>query len=548
MLRFPLMLQGPRTPLSVHVLASVLIAAFFLQSFLASRIKSPTSDEPPHIAAGLSYVQKGNFVPNPQHPPLLKEMAAISLLLAGIRLPDTPTVSAMLKEPLGPQLEWGVGNDVITHDGPQKVMFWARLPLILLSTFLGLILYLWGRRILGDVGALGALFLFALDPNMIAHSQFVATDMGMTVFTTLFFFSLWSWLRKPGEARLVWSGFAMGLLLCAKFSAVLMLPVALVLMLAAALLRGGPEMQNMATRLFKVCWQFGAMAIVACLVIMAVYFSISGLSAYVYGFNNVYADADPNYLAYMAGELQHRFTSYFAVAWSLKEPLGTIALVILGSVTLTRDRRITILDKLFLFLPPVVLFIACTFRAENIGIRYLFPAFPFLYLAGGAGLALLIRNRSLASHALAAVLCIWIALAAAGIYPDHLSYFNEAACLLHDPAAIGWDGGARCGPFWLDDSNTDWGQGFEQLRMWRKAHPDPRPIRLLYTGSFPPEPYGLVPEFVPAALMKRVPSPGLYVISAKYVSRLTDSWLTKIPPTMIVGHALYVYDIPAAQP
>ena len=265
----------------LHVLAGALIAAFFLQSFLASLVKSPTSDEPPHIAAGLSYVQKGVFIPNPEHPPLLKEMAAVSLLAAGIRLPDDPAVNEMLNEPLGKQLEWGVGNELITQGGPQRVMFWARLPLILLSTLLGLLVYVWGRQIAGDVAGVGALFLFALDPNMVAHSELVTTDMGLAAFMTLFFFSLWTWLRRPSLVRLLWCGFAMGLLLCAKFSAVFMIPVAFLLILAAALLTPRTEGQSAVRALIKALGNFAVMGVVAALVIMAVYFSLYGLSEYL---------------------------------------------------------------------------------------------------------------------------------------------------------------------------------------------------------------------------------------------------------------------------
>jgi hypothetical protein len=529
--------EAHRTPWWFHALAGALVAAFFLQSFFSSLIKSPTSDEPPHIAAGLSYVQKGVFIPNAQHPPLLKEMAGVSLLLGGIRLGNTPEVDAMLNERLGRGLEWIVGNDVIALGGPRKVMFRARLPFILLATLLALMIWVWGRQMLGDTAALGALFLFALDPTMIAHSQFVTTDVGMAAFATLFFFSLWNWLRRPATGRLLWCGVAMGLLLCSKFSAVCLLPVALVLVLAYALRR---------KRLAKAVGDFGVMSVVAALVIMGIYASFSGLAAYWQGFQSVYADSNPNYLAYMAGETQRRFVSYFALVWLLKEPLATIAAVVLGCVVVMRSRRFTELDKLFLFLPPLALFVACTIRAGNIGIRYLIPAFPFLYLAGGAGLAMLIESPSKWARGLAAVLCVWIAVAAAGIYPDHLSYFNEAACLLHDPARVGFDGGTECGPYWFDDSNTDWGQGLEQLRIWRAAHPDPRPIHLTYFGNFPPELYGIVPDarqFDAAAM----PAPGLYVVSVKFVWRLPMAWLRTIRPVAIVGHALYVYDIRPSQ-
>jgi len=333
----------------------------------------------------------------------------------------------------------------------------------------------------------------------------------------------------------------MGMLLCAKFSAVLMIPVALVLMVAAALLPPRTEGQNTARRLATAGGHFAVIMIVASLVVMTVYCSPLAWSAYIHGLRTVYTDHNPNFQAFMAGELKPGFVSYFAVAWLLKEPLPTIGVIILGSATLIRTRQLTVLDKLFIFLPPFVLFLACTVWAQNMGIRYLIPAFPFLYLAGGAGLAMLIRIRSKWARALAATLCVWIAVAAAGIYPDHLSYFNEAACLLRDPARTGLDGGSKCGYWWLDDSNTDWGQGLQQLRTWRDTHPDTRPIRLAYFGNFPPEFYGIVPETV----YPGDPVPGLYVISAKWVSRAESSWPRTLPPTAIVGHALYVYDIRA---
>jgi hypothetical protein len=52
---------------------------------------------------------------------------------------------------------------------------------------------------------------------------------------------------------------------------------------------------------------------------------------------------------------------------------------------------------------------------------------------------------------------LWCALAAAGIHPDQLSYFNETACLTTEPGQLELGGGSRCGYRWMDDSNVDWG-------------------------------------------------------------------------------------------
>lgn len=533
----------PRRVLLQHILAGALIVAFFLQSFFASLGKSPTYDEPTHIAAALSYVQNGVFNANVQHPPLMKELAGISMFLAGIRLPDTPDVRQMKYEVPGHQIDPDVGNDVVTLRGPKRTMFWARLPLIIVCSLLGIVIYVWGRQMLGGAAAIGALFLFAVDPNLIGHSELVTTDMGLAVFTTLFFFCLWNWQRRPGLTRLMWSGIAMGLMLCAKFSAVFMVPVALLLMLAAVLLPWQAEDPNRGSRLLRVGWNFAVMCAVAALIVMAIYVSPHGLSDFVYGLRSVYADKNPDFLAYMAGELQPRFITYFAVGWLLKEPLALIGFVVIGCAALLGDRKRPLLDKLFLFVPPAVFFLACTLWAANLGIRYLIPAFPFACLAGGAGLARLIQDRSKWMVALGAALCVWAGIEAAGIYPDNISYFNEAACLLRDPGRIGTDGGTKCGPWWLDDSNTDWGQGLEQLREWRNAHPDSRIMKMAYFGSFPPEPYGIIAQTPTRQDLEGQPSPGIYVISAKYIARLRNSWVRTAKPTAVVGHVFYIFDV-----
>jgi len=570
--------------------AGVLIIAFLLQSFLASLIKSPVYDEPAHIAAGLSYLETGEFTANPQHPPLLKEMSALSLRLAGVRWPESAEARRLIQ---GSQtgLEWPIGNAIIAANGPDRVMFWSRLPLILLAALLGILLYAWGREMVGPAAALAALFLYALDPTILAHSYLVTTDAGLAAFTVLFLWALWSYVRHPGWKRLLLCGLALGAVLGAKFSAILLLPVGAVLLLAAVrwlpepvIGAGGPAPSGNAMKQKKSHgasgrakrpdrapepaprrpWQFRpfavsagaflAMCLVAAVVVLALYFFSSDPFLYVAGLRRVNADHSREYLAFMAGRLEHRFLSYFAVAYLLKEPAAGILLAALGLVVLVRSKTIPFLRKLFILLPPAVLFAGYTLAADDLGIRYIVPVLPFAFLAGGVGLEALVQNRSLGGRWLAAFLCAWIVVAAAGIYPDHLSYFNETACLLQDPRQIGLDGGSRCGPLWLDDSNVDWGQGLKQLKTWMDQHAKGRALHLGYYGSFPPEGYGVSHEKIGMPDLVGTPAPGLYVFSAHHVARIpalagklgsdAGQWLRRTPPTAIVGHSLYVYDIP----
>jgi hypothetical protein len=86
-----------RPPRSHLLLAGILVAVFLLQSFSASLKKSPVFDEPPHIASGLSYLDTHVFHANLQHPPLLKEMSALFLSMAGIHWPKSPMADAVIR-------------------------------------------------------------------------------------------------------------------------------------------------------------------------------------------------------------------------------------------------------------------------------------------------------------------------------------------------------------------------------------------------------------------------------------------------------------------
>jgi hypothetical protein len=417
----------------------------------------------------------------------------------------------------------------------------------------------------------------------------VTMDVGCTAFMVLMLFAVWNYVQRPRAWRLVLCGLAMGAALTAKFTAIFLLPVVGVLMLAAVRLtpRGADTKVVIAAddlcpcgsgRKYKNCHgkaaqgkaasspaafdyvpygraagAFLLMLGIALVVIEVVYGFHGGIGRYVAGLRLVNGDHDPNYLAYMGGQLRYRFPSYFAMAYVLKEPLAALVLVGLGLFQLLRAKDTGILAKLFLLLPPVVLFAVHSLFADDLGIRYIIGVLPFTCLIGGLGLTWLVRGGSVVKRCAAGVLCVWLVVAAAGIYPDQLSYFNEMACV-DEPGKIGLDGGSRCGPQWLDDSNVDWGQGLKQLRAWLEANAAGRPVRLAYFGSFPPEAYGLPPqsESLGAMDLMRVPAPGLYAVSTHLYAhtngliekhRQGSVWMRITPPRAIVGHAFYIYDI-----
>jgi hypothetical protein len=455
-----------------------------------------------------------------------------------------------------PSFQWQLGNAVLAVDDPRRVLFWSRVPMVLLAAALGWAVWAWGRRMLGETAALGGLLVFAFDPTIVAHAALVTTDVGCAAFAVLFLFALWRYLAQRTAGRLVVCGLALGGALAAKFSAVVLLPLAAALVVLGVwwLPGRGPATaddrpQTAGGRLVRAAAALIGLTLIAAVVVWATYFFPRDPSIYVEGLRQVNADHDPAYRAYMAGEFRPRFWPYFLVAYLLKTPIAAIVLTAVGVWAIGRRAGATRLDRAFLLAPPALLAVAYTLFAANLGIRYLIPALPFLHLLAGAGLAALLA-RGWIARGIGGLLAAWLVLAAVGIYPDHLSYFNEAACLPVDIREVGLDGGARCGPHWLDDSNVDWGQGLDQLAAWLAAHPSPLPVRLAYFGSVPPERYGVRAEPLDARLLAGPPPPGRYVLSAHVFARLRgalaargDGWLLSARPTAIVGHALYVYDV-----
>jgi hypothetical protein len=284
---------------------------------------------------------------------------------------------------------------------------------------------------------------------------------------------------------------------------------------------------------------FAVMCLVALVMIEIFFLFRAGPMLYWEGVRRVNADHDPNYLAVFAGQMTHHFFGYFTAAYLLKEPIAAIALAAIGAAVLLRRKSMPRLDGLFLFLPPIVLLGVYSVGAGNLGIRYIIPVLPFAHLAGGAGLAWLLGKAAPWARVTAVALCGWSIAAAAGIYPDHLSYFNESACALENASLTGLDGGSRCGPAWLDDSNVDWGEGLEQLRTWLARNAGGLPVHILYFGTYGPEHYG-IRHTPPGA---RGSNPELYILSAHMVARMsiTEEQVRSATPIAIVGHAFWVY-------
>ncbi len=482
-------------------LALALLAVLLLQGLIFIGESSQTSDEAAHLAAGYSYLKAGDFRLNPEHPPLIKELAALPLLPLELSFPWGP---------LWEQAEeWDIGR-IFVHENRlsnDTILLLGRLPVLLLSLTLGWFLFRWGRTLFGVPGALLGLSLYVLDPNVVAHSCLVTTDLGVTLFMFLAVYALWAWSERPSPGRLVLCGLMAGGAFASKFTSLWLLPIlgalagALLPLRAAVPLRpwakdAGDGRAALARRFAGLALAALSVAVVAFLVV-AVTYAGTGMGAYLVGLGHGLRHSGMGHMAYLNGQYSEAgWWYYFLFAYAIKTPIGTLLIVAASLAALLRGPRLRLKEELFLGIPVLaVVGITCLWRV-NIGLRHLLPIYPFLYIAAGrvvprrtpgsAAVPVTDRWKRIVVQGLAAACTAWNVVEAGMIAPYHLAYFNELA------------GGPRNGHLHLLDSNLDWGQSAKALRHFMDDGNVPM-IYCAYSGNSDPWYYGVRYQYTPGS-------------------------------------------------
>lgn len=232
-----------------------ILLAHFLVSLSVSSQESAIFDEKAHIPAAYSYVRYGDMRLNPEHPPLLKDLAGLPLLALQ---PAFPLQSSEWQS--GVNEQWTIGDMFINCTKPDiacndadAILFWSRLPIILLSLLLGLGIFIWTRELGGTLAGLFAVTLYAADPNVIAHNHYVTTDLGIAAFIFFAFYFFVRFLKNPNLENTIAAGIFLGLAQLTKFSAVLLFPIFGLFVIFYALTKTKPATDERSIARFK--WQ-----------------------------------------------------------------------------------------------------------------------------------------------------------------------------------------------------------------------------------------------------------------------------------------------------
>jgi hypothetical protein len=533
------------------ILPLLIFSALLLTLSVTSlRQKGITFDENVHLPAGYTYLARRDFRLNPEHPPLAKALAAAPLLLLNPQADwNDPAWKNSQQERFGAKFlyEWNDGD---------RLLFWGRLPIVLLSLLLGAAAFCCARELYGWKAGCLALALYLLTPDLIAHGQLVTTDLPVTTFMFVACYSFFRTLRRVTAWNVAATCLAVGLALVTKFSSGLLFPMLALVGIAFALSpektlvgvggKAGRVIFEKGRKLAAACALIAAAILVSVAVIWASYgfrYSISPDSeissklnwsnylqqpgtmmdgvflardlrllpeGYTYGFGHVLRYSTKR-VAFVLGEQSNTgFWYYFPVTFLVKTPVALMLFILLGGVLLRRYGAGPAAEGMLL-LPAGFYFLYSMTTNMNIGNRHILPIYPFLIVFASKAARVLDELAPAASGGAAKQAADWrqklMSPRALALTCGLLLLWQAAAAAFVYPHFLSYfneiAGGPSNGYRWLVDSNLDWGQDLKGLAKYRQQHPD-EPFYLCYFGSGNPDYYGLQAKLLPGWPMYRV--------------------------------------------
>jgi 4-amino-4-deoxy-L-arabinose transferase-like glycosyltransferase len=473
-------------PCAVVALLIVQVAQF---TYVVHR-ESLTFDEGDHAFSGYMMWKTGDYGLNPEHPPLVKLLAATPTI--GRRLWTPPLQGRFFKqEAYLDGRDWLARN----NNGSRRLIFEMRMMTGILAVGLSLLVFFATREFFGAGAALFALVIASFDPNLLAHSALVTTDMGVTCFFLASIYAFYRYVKNPGWLRLTLAALAAGLLIASKHSGILLAPILLVLILWEIVTASRGLRLRTALRLAGA---FAFIVVGSCVVLWA-FFAFRyaarppglelhpSLAAYTAGLSHfdrsvILAFAHwhllpeselmglvdvkimaQDYPTFILGHVySHAVWWYFPVAVLIKTTLGLLGLIALSAFAILTRRLRWSREVAYLVLPAAVYFGIAMSAGMDIGARHILPVYAMMaVLAGGAIMALCRRNgRWIPAWTWACSLLVAAHVASAlSVFPNYIAYANRA-----------WGGPANVHNL-LSDANVDWAQQLYQVKAWQDRHP-----------------------------------------------------------------------------
>ena len=448
--------------------------------------ESLTFDEANHMFAGYMMWHTGDYGLNPEHPPLVKLLATFPELKRNLWVPELKNHN-FKSEAYNDGREWLARND----GSSQHMVFEMRLAAGLLALGLSITVFFAAREWFGPVAGLIAMVLVIFEPNVLAHSGLVTTDIGVSLFFLASIFSFYRYAKQPTLPRLGLAGLTAGLLLATKHSGILLAPM-LVLLIGWEIIAAPKGARGRVA--LRLSGAFAAIAVIGIAVLWAFYgfrfaarpaglqmnpnlasyveplshFNASAVMAiahlhllpesYLIGLVDVKRMAEfyPTFI--LGKQYAHGVWWYFPVVILIKTTIGMLGLLALAFFAIVTKRMRKAREVAFILIPAAVYLGVAMASGMNIGARHILPLYTLATILAGGGVAILVAGNRRWAWICGPLVAAHV-VSALAVFPNGIAYANEA-----------W-GGPKNTHNLLSDANVDWAQQLIQVKAWLDKHP-----------------------------------------------------------------------------
>ena len=515
------------------IVLCICLVAFFVKAVTSMVQESATWDETTYFGLGKYILQNHRWdVPGATlHPPLSYYIHDIPLLFFHTDRSVWTEYQSQTDTNLIALSSIIRGQALLSSPANRgdRLLILARLMMVLTAVLLGWFVYLWSYSLYGKWSAMLAVILFSFCPNILANARLITPDITLTTFSFATLYYFWRHFNNNRLRDAVLGGICFGLALLSKFTSILLFPTCILLMVLWAIkqrtLKTGHCFMFVGIGVGILCLGYGM-----------------NLSPYFHGifFQNENAEYHESFL--MGKYSTAGWWYYFIAAFLIKTPIAAIIFLVIALVLFWGDaRKGAWINEMFLLVPAATIFCFFSLDHQSIGLRYILPIYPFLYVFASRVAQSFLSDKRLTGLSVAAV--GWYIGASCYIHPHYLAYFNELA------------GGPDNGYKYLVDSNLDWGQDLKGLKIYMQNHGISR-INLSYFGTDSPTRYGIAFNWLPSWVLispdpKRheLPTKGWFAISATNIQgvyfddRDLYAWFREHEPVAKIGYSIFIYKI-----
>jgi len=518
------------TKTMTNLLAALMLTFMVGIAFFSMIGDSTIMDEVSHLPAGYSYISQMDMRINPEHPPLVKDLAGGAVWLYSkisgqpINFPyDIPAWTTMVNG------QWDFGFTLMYKMGNNAdlMLLLGRIPMLLIMLLLGFYVFKWSREIFGSTAGLIALFLYSFSPTFIAHGRFVTTDVAAAaaIFIASYYFI--RWLKEPSAKNLIVAGLVFGVAQLAKFSVFLLV----ILFVAIAILwiylktredknNGQPVLASLGKNLYRyfggtillytigyaiIVWPvylfhvanypierqvndtktilqtFGMRPIANLIIFLSGIPILRGLAQYGLGLAMVLQRAVGGNTTYFLGEVNNvGFSFYFPIVYFIKETLTLHILTLIallfglwqfGKKKFYQWNNFNLLLQQNIAQVLMLGFIAIYWYSSlrsilNIGVRHLLPTFAFIFLLVAQQISLWLEGNEENKNRLTQSL--------KHSFFVTLIIWQAVSVVKVYPSFLAYFnesiGGPANGHNYVVDSNLDWGQDLKRLAAFVDAN------------------------------------------------------------------------------